>query len=57
MVGKKDKILKTITLERHNSIIIDLVAEHNEQVYQLKSRIAKLEREFKTVPAKYLKKD
>jgi hypothetical protein len=57
MVGKKDKVRKTITLERHNAIIINLVAEHNEEVYQLKNRIVKLESEFKAVPARYLKKD
>lgn len=55
MAGKKDEILKTITLERHNAIIINLVAEHNEHIHQLKNRISKLERELKAVPARYLK--
>ena len=48
---KKDNVMKTITLERHNKTIIRLLDQHGEEIQMLKSRIAALEREVRNVTA------
>ncbi|MFC2091773.1 hypothetical protein ACFLTD_03285 [Elusimicrobiota bacterium] len=51
MIKKKDTVMTTMTLSRHNRTVMRLLEQHNEEIQLLRSKISALEREIRNLTA------